>query len=92
MTKPEQNGRHSEDNILKDICMKETFCNLQILQKFLEVQLTINHHQWDAITHSPSNLNDGLVKKTLLELGHGWVITFHKNITYTCLIPVKPYE
>ena len=63
MTKPEQNGRHSEDNILKDICMKETFCNLQILQKFLEVQLTINHHQWDAITHSPSNLNDGLVKK-----------------------------
>ena len=44
MTKPEHNGRQFEDNILKCICMKETFCILQILQKFLEVQLTINPH------------------------------------------------
>ena len=50
MTKPEQNGRQFEDNILKCICMKETFCILQILQKFLEVQLTINPHWfWQLI-------------------------------------------
>ena len=35
MPKPEQNGRHSEDNILKCIGTKETFYILQILQKFL---------------------------------------------------------
>ena len=45
----------------------------------------IHSFQWDVITHPCSNFNGGLAKPPL-KLGHGWVITSHRNYCVWLLI------